>query len=105
MCHQRPAWKKPLYGHPVCKKCYYRLANRRQLEKLGLILNGEVILSLSSRECPFIVAGGVAPREHLGGLVPCLPGIFHYFVRFGERPGSNQMMDNFEDMLIWIAGV
>ncbi len=31
LCHQRPAWKKPLYGYPVCKKCYYRFVNRRQL--------------------------------------------------------------------------
>lgn len=34
LCHQRPAWKKPLYGHPVCKKCYYKFANRRQLAYL-----------------------------------------------------------------------
>ena len=34
LCHQRPAWKKSLYGHPVCKKCYYRFANRRQLAYL-----------------------------------------------------------------------
>src|SRR5439155_5644576 len=31
LCHQRPAWRKLLYGHPVCKKCYYKFANRRQL--------------------------------------------------------------------------
>ena len=34
LCHERPPWKKPLYGHPVCKKCYYKLANRRQLAYL-----------------------------------------------------------------------
>jgi uncharacterized RDD family membrane protein YckC len=34
LCHERPTWKKPLYGHPVCKKCYYKLANRRQLAYL-----------------------------------------------------------------------
>lgn len=34
LCHQRPASKQTLYGHPVCKKCYYRFANRRQLAYL-----------------------------------------------------------------------
>lgn len=34
LCHDRPTWKKTLYGHPVCKKCYYRFANRRQLAYL-----------------------------------------------------------------------
>jgi uncharacterized RDD family membrane protein YckC len=34
LCHQRPAWKKQLYAHPVCKKCYYRFANRRQVAYL-----------------------------------------------------------------------
>ncbi|MGB7156789.1 MAG: RDD family protein [Tepidisphaeraceae bacterium] len=34
LCRQRPTWKKPLYGYPVCKKCYYKFANRRQLAYL-----------------------------------------------------------------------
>lgn len=34
LCHQRPVWNKSLYGHPVCKKCYYNFANRRQLAYL-----------------------------------------------------------------------
>jgi uncharacterized RDD family membrane protein YckC len=34
LCHQRPSWKKLLYGHRVCKKCYYKFANRRQLAYL-----------------------------------------------------------------------
>ena len=31
LCHKRPAKKFKLYGHPVCKKCYYAFANRRQI--------------------------------------------------------------------------
>jgi uncharacterized RDD family membrane protein YckC len=31
LCHKRPVWKKMIYGHPVCKKCFYAFANRRQL--------------------------------------------------------------------------
>ena len=31
LCRERPTWKKTLYGHPVCRKCYYKFANRRQL--------------------------------------------------------------------------
>jgi uncharacterized RDD family membrane protein YckC len=34
LCHQRPVSKKKIYGHPVCKKCFYRFANRRQLDYL-----------------------------------------------------------------------
>lgn len=33
LCSERAA-TKTLYGHPVCKKCYYRFANRRQLAYL-----------------------------------------------------------------------
>jgi uncharacterized RDD family membrane protein YckC len=31
LCHKRPIWKKKIYGTPVCKKCFYAFANRRQL--------------------------------------------------------------------------
>lgn len=31
LCAQRPASPKAIYGHPVCKKCFYKFANRRQL--------------------------------------------------------------------------
>ena len=31
LCEKRPIWKKTIYGHPVCKKCFYGFANRRQL--------------------------------------------------------------------------
>lgn len=31
LCHKRPAGAKMIYGHPVCKKCFYAFANRRQL--------------------------------------------------------------------------
>lgn len=35
ICHQRPITPgKAIYLHPVCKKCYYSLANRRQLAYL-----------------------------------------------------------------------
>jgi uncharacterized RDD family membrane protein YckC len=31
LCHRRPVTAKAIYGHPVCKKCFYAFANRRQL--------------------------------------------------------------------------
>lgn len=31
LCRRRPLSKKKIYGHPVCKKCFYAFANRRQL--------------------------------------------------------------------------
>jgi uncharacterized RDD family membrane protein YckC len=31
LCRKRPATAKAIYGHPVCKKCFYAFANRRQL--------------------------------------------------------------------------
>jgi uncharacterized RDD family membrane protein YckC len=30
LCNHRPTGWTKIYGHPVCKKCYYKLANRRQ---------------------------------------------------------------------------
>lgn len=35
LCQTRPISKKSIYGHPVCKKCFYKYANRRQLDYLG----------------------------------------------------------------------
>ena len=42
LCQTRPVWKKPLYGHSVCKKCYYKFVNRRQIAYLvdGLLSLG-----------------------------------------------------------------
>lgn len=37
LCRARPTSAKRIYGHPVCKKCYYAFANRRQL---GYIVDG-----------------------------------------------------------------
>lgn len=34
LCGERPVWKKALYGRPVCKKCLYKFANRRQVAYL-----------------------------------------------------------------------
>lgn len=31
LCAQRPLSQKRIYDHPVCKKCFYKFANRRQL--------------------------------------------------------------------------
>ena len=34
LCNERPVSHKTVYGYPVCKKCLYRLANRRQMAYL-----------------------------------------------------------------------
>ncbi len=39
LCRQRPTTSKFIYGHAVCKKCYYAFANRRQL---GYLLDAVV---------------------------------------------------------------
>ena len=31
LCEVRKVWPKTLYGHRVCKKCYYKFVNRRQI--------------------------------------------------------------------------
>lgn len=42
LCTQRPVKAKyQIYGHPVCKKCYYAFANRRQL---GYLVDGLLFL-------------------------------------------------------------
>lgn len=34
ICNERPSTHKTLYGYPVCKKCLYKFANRRQVAYL-----------------------------------------------------------------------
>lgn len=34
LCRKRTVGNKRIYGHPVCRKCYYAFANRRQLAYL-----------------------------------------------------------------------
>ena len=51
LCRQRPVVAKTIYGHPVCKKCYYAFANRRQLGYLVdaiLITIPNVLISLAA---------------------------------------------------------
>ena len=42
LCQTRKVWKKTLYGHRVCKKCYYKFINRRQVAYIvdALVLFG-----------------------------------------------------------------
>ena len=35
---------KPLYGHQVCKKCYYAFANRRQIAFVIDVLSWRVVM-------------------------------------------------------------
>ena len=45
LCNQRKVAKKSIYGHPVCKKCFYRFANRRQL---GYLVDAIIITVIAS---------------------------------------------------------
>lgn len=57
LCRQRPTWKKTLYGYPVCKKCYYKFANRRQLAYLV----DSVLFTIVAVALIFALGGLVAP--------------------------------------------
>jgi uncharacterized RDD family membrane protein YckC len=58
LCRKRPLAKKT-YGHDVCKKCFYRFANARQIAYLiDAILVTVINLSLGRLIDYFLVAGG-----------------------------------------------
>ena len=63
LCHERPVWKKPLYGHPVCKKCLYKLANRRQVAYLV-----DAVLFFIPTYALMFAVGTQLARQGLSGL-------------------------------------
>ena len=60
LCRQRPVVAKTIYGHPVCKKCFYAFANRRQLGYLVdalIIIIPNVIITMGAMHVLLSVIG------------------------------------------------
>lgn len=97
LCRTRPAKKLRLYGHPVCKKCYYAFANRRQI---AYIIDG-LLITIPNIVVVFIVLPAVAAAigakdspltiEILGSLL-ALPLLCLFMMKDGfqgQSPGKS----------------
>lgn len=72
LCRQRPADRsKRIYGHPVCKKCLYAFANRRQLA----YLLDSVIYMVPAFPIGMAIAFGLARAGITEPLLTALTGV------------------------------
>src|SRR4051812_18727141 len=91
LCRKRPVIKKEIYGHPVCKKCFYAFANRRQL---GYLIDALLFLipsyALGYMIGLAIVAMGVTDRILFAcvAAVATLPIVCLFLMKDGFRGRS-----------------
>jgi len=106
LCQERPTWKKSIYGHAVCKKCFYRFANRRQLGYLvdSLVFIIPMAIVVFTIDWLILMAGASATVMYLLNL-PVAVGLACLFYlkdgfngqSLGKRLCDIQVLDNQTD--------
>jgi len=67
ICGKTKAWKKPLYGHPVCEGCYYAFAYRRQFAfAIDIIVLYFCLLLIQSIGLPYYLSASLVFLLSLG---------------------------------------
>ncbi len=93
LCLKRPVVKKTIYGHPVCKKCYYAFANRRQLGYLvDAILITFINVPINLALVGLLVQAGLSELASTFALLPVSAAIMVLYIMKdgfnGASPGK-----------------